>query len=595
MDNGFPNVNAFNKAFREKYHTSPSEYFEKPPHTRQISPAQPPQNTQTTLDYTLHNAQISPDNPSCSKAANGFLPLSDNLTIKQRALQVLGTDAQLTEISTDITADALNKREYDKFWNKIINIGRSNALFDAETREHLLLAQRELGFEYVRFWELCEPVTFLSYEEKQVQYNFTKLDRLFDFLIYNHLKPFIELGFKPLVLLNMEDGSHHFMVSEQKDIIFKTAHEYERFLYAFARHYSERYGTETIEQWYFEQWLDPRMINGADFTKYFEYYNAAMRALKSVSPLIRLGGGGISVTDSDYAAFLHAGRPNHWEPDFFSIYCYPYTDILRGSTFLNVSDQIHIFKNAVSQAGYKNTDTYITEWNFTVSDRSLLNDGNFKSAYITQNIFECFDEIPMMGYWYLSDILSEYVDTRFILNGGNGLITKDGLKKPAYYAFHFMNHLGKYMLYHDKNTVITLSEQGSFAIICHNFKRPDTAHILHLANEKNSIHTNTVNDPDAAVYYDNDKDKHIRIQIKNVRNGNYTVKMHILNSHNGSIWNEWKEMGFPEKLSRFDIDYLKHICTPRIRITTQKVTDNTLQFETSLTAQEVQFIHLRIQ
>lgn len=303
--------------------------------------------------------------------------------------------------------------------------------------------------------------------------------------------------------------------------------------------------------------------------------------------MIRLGGGGISVVDSDYTAFILSGKQKDWNPDFFSIYCYPYTDVVRGSVHLSPFEQMNLFKDFLVQTGYYNIDTYITEWNFTVSDRNPLNNGCFKSAYIIQSIFDCFYNVNIMGYWYLSDILSEYIDTRLILYGGNGLITRDGLKKPAYYAFHFLNSLGKYVIYNDKTVIITASERGNYSIICHNFKRPDADYILRSESDNGRL---------APVdYYENDNKKHFSFKIKNAKNGYYSAKIRSINDHSGNIWNEWKQMGFPSKLSKQDIDYLKHISIPNIQMSRLNVTDGTLSFDTTLAPQEVQFIHFRFQ
>ena|GEM_PF-402491 len=552
MDNGFPNTASFNQAFRIRFGMAPSVYVE------QWRSEQPPVDDGKDVDKTL------------------ALRVQDYFKQNQEE----------QELSIIVEADADQQQSYTKYWNKLINAGRAEMLFNAEMREHLILMKKELGFQYIRFWDLYEPVTFLSHEQKQETYNFTKLDRLFDFLIENDMIPFIELGFKPVLLLKLEDGGHSFMVSRQKNILFDTARNYERFIYGFAKHYSERYGVDVLEQWYFEQWIDPRQVDGTDYSEYFDFFEAAYCGLEQVSRNIKLGGGGISVTDSDYRSLLYAWYQRSYHPDFFSMYCYPYTVVIRGEVHQSLLEQMEAFKKAAGDAGFGKLEVLITEWNFTVSDRNTLNDSCFKGAYIMQNVLECIDRMEIMGYWYASDLLSEYIDTELILNGGNGLVSRDGLKKPAYYAFALLNRLGKYLLYKDSISVVTAGEQDNYSVICHNFKRPNFKYILK-AEDNMDISSHS-------FYYENNDEKRLRFQITNVKNGIYTVKTNSVSDKNGSIHSEWGRMGFPAKVSKSEIDYLKHICVPRIQTSVCEVKENVLCFETKLAAQEVQYIHLTL-
>ena len=75
--------------------------------------------------------------------------------------------------------------------------------------------------------------------------------------------------------------------------------------------------------------------------------------------------------------------------------------------------------------------------NLTISDRNLINDSCFKGAYILKNYIDLIDRVEGMSYFVGSDRVSEYYDTEELLFGGTGLLTKDGIQKPAMFAFHF--------------------------------------------------------------------------------------------------------------------------------------------------------------
>lgn len=200
-------------------------------------------------------------------------------------------DSQMLEqINISATGDSKKFFPLSKFWNKIINVGRSELLYDAEMRDQLLLLKETLGFTHVRFWDLYNTVIFSNQAKDLHHYNFTRLDRLFDFLIDHDIMPFIEFGFKPLLLLRLSAGEHKFMVAKEQDILFPSTEEYKAFISEFARHYISRYSAETMEKWRFEQWLDPRLIKGEDYHAYFDVFEAAYYGLKSVHSGLKLGG-----------------------------------------------------------------------------------------------------------------------------------------------------------------------------------------------------------------------------------------------------------------------------------------------------------------
>lgn len=77
-------------------------------------------------------------------------------------------------------------------------------------------------------------------------------------------------------------------------------------------------------------------------------------------------------------------------------------------------------------------------------------------------------KVSLEGYWLGSDLFSQYYDTKSLLNGGCGLISKDGIYKPSFYAFQFFNRLGSYILSHDEYSVVTASMNDNYNIVCCN-------------------------------------------------------------------------------------------------------------------------------
>lgn len=95
-------------------------------------------------------------------------------------------------------------------------------------------------------------------------------------------------------------------------------------------------------------------------------------------------------------------------------------------------------KRYMAESGIEETyPVYVTEWNLTISDRNYINDTCFKGAYVVKNILDCYPLCEGMALFQGSDRISEYYDSHDMLYGGTGIITKDGILKPAGFAFDF--------------------------------------------------------------------------------------------------------------------------------------------------------------
>ncbi len=565
MDNGFPNAAAFNKAFKDAYHMTPSAYME-----------------QMQEEWECERKRLKPA-PDIGHKVRDYLDSN-----------FIDTEAEEDSAYKYMIADTLDQKPYIKVWNRMINIGLGSDLLRSDMQEHILILKKELKFEYVRFWDLYSAEMLLNVNSPDGLYNFTKLDRVFDFFVEHDIKPYIELGFKPILLLR---NVKNYMVAQEREILFRDLGEYRRFLYALVSHYVNRYGMEEVEKWYFEQWNDPRFSVSPDHHEYFEVFEAAYHTLKSVSSQIRLGGAGFDRSHGklSFHQIISLWKKRMCYPDFISLYCYPY---LQGIDELEINAQrsqdpdfirnhVLMARDTLKDNSFHISELHITEWNSTISNRNCLNDNCYKGAYIMKNIIDNIGQVELMGYWIGSDLFSEYYDSSLLLSGSGGLLTKDGIKKPAYYAMEFMNRLGRYLLGSNENCAVTTNGYDNYSAVCHNYKHPSFKYYMRPEDLTGVGQLRQL--------FDDNETLKLNFQIKHVKNGTYQIKTRSLNTVNGSVQDEWLRMDLSDNLNKQDIDYLRQICTPHISIRTCTVTNSTLNFETVLKPQEIQYIHLLYQ
>lgn len=563
MDCGFPNLAAFNKAFKERYEVNPKQYRSSLYHQEAVdSRMEEPGNAAEIrlLDY-----------------------LDDNETVSRLRDKQVDQVEQL-EVSCD-RYQILNKT-----WNRMINIGGFSLLLQREIQNQVLFLCKELGFEYVRVWDLYAPELHVNIASEARKYNFSNLDMCLDFLTENHLIPYIELGFKPFLLIK---NYAFFDIEKERMIPFKRAKEFGEFIHRLMMHLLNRYGAQELSKWIFELWCDPRWFTEGDPSVYIDYFETVYQNIKAVSPRTRVGGN-YDRTYNQIVIFdklIEKWSMRNIQPDFVSIYCYPtlYTEpeIECPEGEIKQVDLMGEYlkrKKEILRKYSMQMPMHISEWNFTVINANVLNDSRVKGAYLMKIIMEVSEEVELMGYWFGTDLFAEDDDAPLLLNGRCGLITHQGICKPSFWTMSFLNRLEEYLIEKTEHVMVTMNEFDSYVIACHNYKELG---IQYQVQQEKDIAIESI-----PYLYEDHRRRIIKITINGVNNGLYHVKTRVVNSRYGSVQDEWERMGRVSFLTASDVEYINHISRPRIIIAGQKVTNNTLTVTVEMEPQEIQLIHI---
>lgn len=564
LDNGFPTTAAFNKAFKEIYNMTPSAYRS-----------------------TVHKEENLNENKEAKqeldKRVKEYLtakkPVADNTATRNMNLYVV---------------DAKNTTEWKKPWDKIINMGNIDSLLNYDVQSQLLMMQKEIGFSYVRIYNIFMQDMYYENISGDNKYNFSRIDRGLDFLVEHNLKPYIELSFKPTDVnytINSSVGDRY------NEIIFHDRESYVEVMRAFSSHIANRYGVNEIENWYFELWKDDRlnMLDAKGW--YFDCFEIGYHALKKISSKIKVGGAGFALGYDryQYSILIKNWKTRNVRPDFISVYSYSYLLLQQDGVYFGkrsldnsfVKNQLELFKDVLKAEDFMPDELHITEWNFTISNRNCINDSCAQGAYIVKTCIESIGEADMMGYWHGSDLHTEYYDSGAVLYGDNGLLTRDGIKKPSFYAFHFLKFLKKGLLGKTENALLTTDGRGVYTIACHNCKKFNYRYTMKAEKDIR------VDDIDS-LYEDTDS-IHLKFQINNVKNGNYVMRIFYVNESNGSIQNIWKDMDYISNLSKGEVEYMKRSANPKVDMRKITVEDNVLHIETKLKAHEIKVLDIHYQ
>jgi xylan 1,4-beta-xylosidase len=128
-------------------------------------------------------------------------------------------------------------------------------------------------------------------------YSWTLLDQIFDTYAAAHVRPMVELGFMPKALSTHPDPYHigwPLKPGEEEGWSFppKDYKRWQELSRQVAAHMVQRYGMETVSNWYWEVWNEPDLNYYWKGTRdeYIKLYDYAVAGVRQAIPHARVGG-----------------------------------------------------------------------------------------------------------------------------------------------------------------------------------------------------------------------------------------------------------------------------------------------------------------
>jgi xylan 1,4-beta-xylosidase len=370
------------------------------------------------------------------------------------------------------------------YWEQMFGSGRAILALRESYQRDLRTVKAATDFDYVRFHAIFHDEVGVYDNDAQGKplYNWSYVDQIYDSLLANGVKPFVELSFMPKKMAARLDY-HPFWY---KQIVSPPA-DYDRWgalVEAFTRHLVERYGLDEVASWYFEVWNEPNI----DFwtgrpaqATYFELYDQAARAVKAVNPRLRVGGPATAQAAWVDAMIEHAAA-THVPLDFVSTHVYgndtahdvfgsdPHPEIPPHGMVCVAVDRVHqqILHSAMPQM-----PLIWSEFNATYMNQPEITDSLYMGPWMAKTIAQCDGKVQMMSYWTFSDVFEEQGVVKTPFYGGYGLIAERGIPKSAFRAFAMLHTLGNERLRNEAgDALVTRRGDGSLEIALWNAVEP---------------------------------------------------------------------------------------------------------------------------
>jgi xylan 1,4-beta-xylosidase len=406
----------------------------------------------------------------------GFFVLFTSLVIMSAWAQPASTPERI-EIDAHSAATP-----FPHYWEEMFGSGRAILTLRESYRDDLRAVKQVADFRYVRFHAILHDEVGVYNEDEHGNpiYNFAYVDQIYDGLLKNGVRPFVEISFMPKKLAFNPDALHPFWYKQNVSPP-KSMELWDGLITHFAQHLVDRYGIEEVSKWYFEVWNEPNVDfwNGIPRQKsYFELYAHTARDLKNISPRLRVGGPATAAA-AWVGDFLKYTSANHVPVDFVSSHGYAddtVENLFGTNEEIPMDDRVcrAIAKvhGEIKASAMPTLPLFWTEWN--VEGMNESRDTIFVGPALANTVRQCDGIVDMLSFWTFSDVFEEGGPISKPFEGQFGLRAKGGINKPSYYAYGLLHELGNERLANtSRNLIVTKTPEGALAIAAWNLVDPD--------------------------------------------------------------------------------------------------------------------------
>ncbi|HEV8428830.1 MAG TPA: hypothetical protein VGQ41_13090 [Pyrinomonadaceae bacterium] len=440
----------------------------------------------------------------------------------------------------------------DRFPQLVVGAGRAAEGLRADWQRDLAVVRRECGFRYLRMHGLLEDELGVYSEDRHGRpvYNFQYIDAIYDAILNTGMRPFVEFGFMPQRLASGNKTIFWWKgnVTPPRDYA-----KWERLIQTLMQHWTNRYGRDEVREWYFEVWNEPNLKDAfwtGDQEEYFKLYDATVRAVKSVSWDYRVGGPATAGRGWIKEMIDHAAKARV-SLDFITTHDYGVSSGALDEEgthqlFLDpspdaISSGVRQVREQIKTFAEHNLSLHYTEWSTSYSPRDPVHDAYISAAYILSRLKRSEGHVQSMSYWTFTDIFEEPGPVPSPFHGGFGLINFQGLRKPSFYAYQFLNRLSfEELVSTDQDSWITRGNGGVQALFW-NYTPPAT-------KESNQIYFKR--DLPSKVLGD------VRVSLKGLKPGSHTLNIYRIGYNVNDVYTDYFKLGSPATLTREQVKAL---------------------------------------
>ncbi|MCY1648383.1 cellulase family glycosylhydrolase [Caulobacter sp. SL161] len=448
----------------------------------------------------------------------------------------------------------------DRFFDLSIGSDYPGTLIREDSQAQLKTTVDELGFRYIRFHAIFHDVLgTVKIQDGKIVYDWTKIDQLYDALLAKGIKPFIELGFTPEAMKTSDQtifywkgNTSHPQLGPWRDLID-----------AFVRHLRARYGVEEVRTWFFEVWNEPNLDGfweKADQAAYFELYDITARAIKAIDPSLRVGGPATAGA-AWVPEFLAHVKKSGSAVDFVTTHTYGVDggfldekgvqDTKLSPSPDAVVGDVRRVREQIEASAYPGLPLYFTEWSTSYTPRDSVHDSYVSAAYIVEKLRRTQGLVQGMSYWTYTDLFEEPGPPTAPFQGGFGLMNPQGIRKPAWFAYKYLNALKGLELACEDDQVFAARDGDRVSVLAYAWRQPDQK----VSNRPFYTRPHPASDIEP-----------LKVRLSHLKPGRYQLRVRRVGYQRNDAYSAYIEMGLPTTLTPAQLRSLEALTQDRPEI-----------------------------
>jgi xylan 1,4-beta-xylosidase len=438
----------------------------------------------------------------------------------------------------------------DRFYDLSVGSDFPGTLRRANSQAQLKLAVDELGFRYIRFHAIFHDVLgAVHVENGRTVYDWTKTDALYDDLLSKGIRPFVELGFTPQALATSANSIFYWKgnTSHPKPDMWRDL------VSAFVHHMQARYGVDEVRRWYFEVWNEPNLSGfweGGDQKAYFELYGQTARAIKEIDEDLQVGGP--STAGAAWVPeFLSYVAQSKAPIDFVTTHSYGVEGGFldeKGESDTKLSEKpdavisdVRKVRSQIAASAFPLLPLYFTEWSTSYTPRDAVHDSYISAPYILSRLKAVEGVAQAMSYWTYTDLFEEPGPPPTPFHGGFGLMNREGIRKPAWFAYKYLNAIKGHAIPVADAQVMAATDGQTISTLVWDWEQPQQK----VSNRP--FYTRLVSNVPAPL---------ADLAFEHLKPGSYRVRAYRTGYRHNDAYSAYIEMGMPKSLAPEQVRHL---------------------------------------
>jgi len=210
----------------------------------------------------------------------------------------------------------------------------------------------------------------------------------------------------------------------------------------------------------------------------------------------------------------------------------------------SVSGDVLNSRKQIQNSAIPHLELHYTEWSSSYTPADPLHDSYHEAAYILKKLKQVGTAANSMSYWTFTDIFEESGPRFTPFHGGFGLMNIEGIKKPAFFAYSFLNKLGETELANrDSSSWACKNNKGDVQVLLwdYTYTLPDSV------NNQSYYIRDLPAKPKGKV----------KLAISGIPKGRYRMEIYQVGYKVNDAYTTYISFNKPNQLTRPQVDLLK--------------------------------------